>query len=228
MENENNASNLNELPYLMSDEKEDGPAEGVMTYIISWTLRMAACAKIESERPVLFNECRKILCGLLGLPINDNIIFKDVKTWKEVKSRYHTGRIDLVVFIDSCIQGINTKYALLFELKYFGPLLMNQLMQYNGFFEYEKGEERQDEIFKVLKDVDKGNRKKILLTVVDDKDDPNKFENQYRKQTNENNFALISLHRFVKGLNLVETESDIFNEFWIRWLRNYVYKEDRC
>lgn len=64
-----------ELPRLMVDDSQkDGPAEHVMDYIISWTLRRADC-KCRGEKPILYGYCRQILARLLGLRLEDDIVF---------------------------------------------------------------------------------------------------------------------------------------------------------
>ena len=65
-----------EMPKLMIDDSEnDGKAEIVMDYVLSWCLRRASviCA---NEKPVLYKYCRNMLGILLQINIDDSIIFK--------------------------------------------------------------------------------------------------------------------------------------------------------
>lgn len=195
----------NALPQLMVDDTDkDGHVEEVMDYIISWSLRCAMehCKKV---KPILHHNCKLLLCKILGLTDVENCTFTQIKTWKQ---KYN---IDLWVEVILKHNGIDEFHSLLIEDKFYGQLgdakdfdgeKRNQLIVYKHKF---------DEYYKSCTT----NFKKhySLITCIE-RSDP-KFASYYGEV--EKYGYIVFTYTELRSLFSSSTESDIFNEFWLRW-----------
>ena len=197
-------------PLFMVDETEsDGSAEPIIDYVLSWCIRRAdeRCSK---EKPILYNQCRQILGTLLEISVTDNVVFHNVKVWKQWM------RIDLSVELDVEIDGKVTKHAILIENKYYAGLReiinsnrerKNQLEAYKEIFEahykLEESKGRNWEKHYALVTCIKNEDPKFAIYNVADNFG---FKKYYIKE-------LLGEKNADKPLS----ESDLFNEFWYRW-----------
>ena len=192
------------MPQFMRDNSQnDGHAEPVMDYVISWCLRRADVI-CKDEKPILYSHCRFMLAMLLGLSDYSNLLFRDVKVWKQ------WNKIDLRVEVDVEQMGKITKYALLIENKYYTGLhdttdtdgkRRNQLVVCKKKFDAHYNSQSE-----------KWQKHYALITCLERESD-SKFE-QYRI-AEEFDFNLFSFYELLE--NDIQTESDLFNEFWYRW-----------
>lgn len=176
-----------------STEGKDGAKEVIMDYVISWILRRAQniCA---GEKPILYNYCRRFLGFLIGQELNDldKVI---VETWKQ------DYKIDLWVWV-----SVNGKeYDILVEDKYYSRLHDNQLARYKEQFDEWLINNRPNSmrLYWLLTCHDRG------LTDLYDSAENDGFKVGYWDDL-----------QHAMGLDkdgAIESESDIFNEFWIRW-----------
>ena len=193
------------MPQFMRDNSEnDGHAEPVMDYVISWCLRRADVI-CKDEKPILYSHCRFMLGMLLGLSDYSNLLFRDVKVWKQ------WNKIDLRVEVDVEQRGKITKHALLIENKYYTGLhdttdtdgkRRNQLEVYKKNFDAHYAD-KPNEDWKLHY---------ALITCLERESD-SKFE-QYGI-AKDFGFKLFSFYELLE--NDIQTESDLFNEFWYRW-----------
>lgn len=198
-----------ELPKLMLDDSEsDGPAEPVMDYVISWCVRWAQ-KDLSSEKPILHRQCKKLLCRLLGFDTDENIEFNKVKVWKQCK------RIDL--WIELCLthNGIHENHAILVEDKYYSKqhlvkdsdgIYRNQLIVYKKKFDEYYDSNKLDYLCHYA-----------LVTCIK-RDDP-KFDEFYgcvEKEEKYKDYIVMDYYE-LRGDCTEETESDIYNEFWLNW-----------
>ena len=189
-------SNQIEMPKLMEDDSEkDGRPELVMDYIISWTLRRAD-VKCSVENPILYGYCREIMAKLLGLSLDDNTLFEQVKVWKQDQD------IDLWVELQVSRNGIREYHAILVEDKFYSQLRPNQLENYKERFEAHYAVQN-----------DEWHRHYVLITCIERTD--SKFEEYYGKAL-PLGFVIYCIGE-IFSKNRRECESDIFNEFWLRW-----------
>lgn len=185
-----------ELPKLMEDDSEkDGRPELVMDYIISWTLRRADF-KCSIEKPILYGYCREILAKLLGITLDDNTLYEQVRVWKQDQD------IDLWIELQINRNGAIEQHAILIEDKFYSKLRPNQLENYKERFEAH-----------YVAQPDEWYRHYVLITCIDRRD--SKFEEYYGKATSLGFMTYYIEEIF--GKNHKECESDIFNEFWLRW-----------
>lgn len=188
----------------MVDETEsDGHVEPIIDYVISWCLRRAD-VRCKDEKPILYSHCRFMLGKLLSIENTDDVIFSNVKVWKQ----WH--KIDLRVEVDVEQRGEITKHALLIENKYYSHLhdatdddgeKRNQLEVYKKKFDAHYAD-KPNEYWKLHY---------ALVTCIERND--GKFE-QYRI-AEKFGFNLFSFYDLLE--NDKQTESDLFNEFWYRW-----------
>jgi hypothetical protein len=186
---------------LMCDNTEgDGKAEIVMDYVMSYSLRHAE-DKYLKEKPILCQYCRYMLGILLGVEISKATNIKSVKVWKEWR------------YIDLCVEVVivdgetEQKYALLIENKYYTLLHDNQLSRYK-------------EIFDEYYDPKEWNRLYKLVTCHEKED----IQRLYGKELlNSPAFIALNFYELLPDECLLkdkdtyqDTESDIFNEFWLR------------
>lgn len=193
---------------LMCDSTEgNGKAEIVMDYIMSYSLRHAIDEYL-IEKPMLCRYCRYMLGVLLGLPIIDTTKVESVNVWREWQ------------YMDLCVEAIveKQKYALLIENKYHTGLRENQLVNYKKKF---------DEHYDSNKKVDKQYRRYRLISCLEEKE---KIEaiygikiSKYPEEENQSDFLALPFYYLLptkywhKAKNAYEeTESEIFNEFWLR------------
>ena len=191
-------------PQFMVDETEsDGHVEPIIDYVISWCLRRAD-VRCKEEKPILFRHCRFMLGKLLSIENTDDVIFSNVKVWKQ------WNKIDLRVEVDVEQSGEMTKHALLIENKYYSHLhdatdddgeKRNQLEVYKKKFDAHYAD-KPNEDWKLHY---------ALITCIERNDD--KFE-QYRI-AEKFGFNLFSFYDLLE--DDTQTESDLFNEFWYRW-----------
>lgn len=194
------------LPKLMTDSTEkDGQAEIMMDYVISWCLRRAdvICGR---EKPILYNYCRTILATLLGIEVDDSVQFEDVQVWKQ------ENRIDLWVELQVNRCGAIEKHAILIEDKFFSGLhptkdsdgeYRNQLEVYKKRFDNHYASQG-----------DCWHKHYALISAID-RADPNFL--MYEIATSFG-FDIYSFYELLgEERDYEESESDIFNEFWLRW-----------
>lgn len=192
------------MPQLMRDDSDkDGKAEIVMDYVLSWCFRRAD-AICKEEKPILYSHCRYILAKLLCITLSSDVEFRNVKVWKENQN------IDLWVELELKQEDSVTKHAILIENKYYSKLhdtkdedgvQRNQLYVYKRDFDAHYSKDENSEWQKHY----------ALITCIERTD--KKFD-QY-KIADEFKFNIFSFYELVE--NDIQTESDIFNEFWYRW-----------
>lgn len=190
-------------PQFMVDETEsDGHVEPIIDYVISWCLRRAD-VRCKDEKPILYSHCRFMLGKLLSIEDTDDVIFSNIKVWKQ------WNKIDLRVEVDVEQRGKITKHALLIENKYYSHLhdatdddgeKRNQLEVYKKKFDahYNTQSETWQKHYALITCIERNN---------------SKFE-QYRI-AEKFDFNLFSFYDLLE--NDKQTESDLFNEFWYRW-----------
>lgn len=195
-----------ELPKFMVDSSDkDGKAEIVMDYVLSWCLRRADEICESDNKPILYEYCRYMLGKLCEIDVNDSVNFKNVEVWKEDQN------IDLWVELEVEINDTSQKHAILIENKYYTGLHLtrdsdgeyrNQLEVYKKRFDehYSKKEEEWKLHYNLVTCVE---RESPAFTMYD--------------IAKDFGYQVHSFYDMLKDSDPEWTESDIFNEFWIRW-----------
>lgn len=201
-----------EKSLLMKDDTEgDGKAEIVMDYVMSYSLRHAV-DKYLIEKPMLCRYCRYMLSVLLGIPIDDNKTnVESVNVWREWQ------HMDLCVEATIKENGVSNTYALLIENKYYSGLRKNQLEDYKKIF---------DDYYDNNKKADREHRRYRLVSCFEE---PEKVEaiygikvSKFPKKESQDDFLALPFYYLLPKSYLhnddiyEETESEIFNEFWLR------------
>lgn len=141
-----------------------------------------------------------MLGKLMDVEMNDNTLVKSVV----VKKQWN--KIDLCVEVILEEGDIESKHAILIEDKYYTKLHNNQHIEYKIIFD--KQYEEWIKTYRIITCYDDSNRVEELYGE-DIKGTPYKVYTFYEMLSPE-------LWDGEQGL-CVETESDIFNEFWLRW-----------
>ena len=176
---------------LMKDSSYgDCQKETMLDFILSWTLRRASSA-YANEKTILYNYCREILFRLLDIKEYDNIEVCSVETLKQWE------HIDLHTNIELSINGKPEWHAILIENKIYTPTHDDQLKRYRQIF---------DEAYK------DGNfcLHYVLITCHESPSE------QLRHDCSENGFICLPILDLFPNDRGKDSESDIFNEFWLR------------
>jgi len=195
-----------ETPKLMVDSSEkNGKAEIVIDYVLSWALRWCD-RQLSSVCPILYDKCKYMMCKFLQIPDEqmDSVMFSDIKVWKE------EDRIDLWVELVVTQNGENNRHAILIENKYYGSLrnikdvdgiYRNQLEVYKKNFDkhYASQSDSWTLHYSVYTCIESWNPK---LSIYD--------------MAKNLGFQVLAFDDIVKD-DHQETESDIYNEVWLRW-----------
>ena len=188
-------------PFLMwDDSKKDGHAETIMDYVLSWCLRCTNYRYVKEHQPILYRYCAYILFKLLGKELD--LDYTSIERVNVKKQQY---QIDLWVEVEMKKDTENEYHAILIEDKYYSPLGENQLETYKPKF--------QD----YYKDKSNFHLHYAVITCLyhDDKNFP-----PLEQKAHKNGFDAYFVYDLLDpSLNGQESESDIFNEFFIReWL----------
>lgn len=177
----------------MRDSSEgDSQKETMIDFILSWTLRRTM-QQYSTEKPRLYQYCRNILGKLIGVEMTDDVQVVSVETWKQYK------RIDLWANVRLVRDGKEELHAILIEDKAYTATHDNQLARYKAIFDQECDEY-----------IPEAKRHYVLTTALDEI--PEKLKNECK----ENGYEAICLGD-LNHVELPDTESDLFNEFWLRY-----------
>lgn len=179
--------------FMCDASEKDCHKEAVMDFVMSWTLRRAASA-FKGEKPLLYSACRRILFGLLDMDRHSTAEVERVivrKGWKQT---------DLVAeIVLRSFDGKLEHHALLLENKVWTLTHSNQLQRYKQIFTEAYAESEYA-----------GHLHYVLVTCFGEPPVGMIADCQV------NGFRCIP----IEDLQLVDsdndTESDIFNEFWLR------------
>ncbi|MDE6049640.1 MAG: hypothetical protein K2M52_02495 [Paramuribaculum sp.] len=170
----------------------NGPAEHMMDYVISYTLRSFN----NKKKPIFASYCRKILFKLLDLEDNGEEILS-VKVWKQWKFTDLTAEITIKHASDE------KKYALLIENKYYSTVRRNA-----------RGE-LQTDVYKEIMEEHYRNKgfemHYVLICCVTHSQELFKAYDCV-KTSGYKVFSIYDFHETGQP----DCESDIFNQFWLR------------
>ncbi len=182
----------NETLLMIDSTLGDGPAEHIMDYIISYTIRSVN----NSNWPVFASYCRKILFKLLDFKDRGQCI-KSVKVWKQWQFTDLTAEI---IIEDET--GIS-KHALLIENKYYSGIRQNK----DGGLQTDIYKQKMIQHYSGTD----FNLHYALITGISRKSDL--FSIYDRVQSS--GFNVFSIYDFIET-GQKDCESDIFNQFWLR------------
>ena len=199
---------------LMCDSTEgDGKAEIVMDYVMSYSLRHAEDEYKKENKQILSKYCRYMLGKLLGIAIDEATCVTSVKVWKE----WH--HMDLCAEVKLTRRGQEEYYALLIENKYYSPLhykrdakgtWRNQVDVYKEIFE---------SYYNSLPDKEKWNLRYALVSCFESSDNKiHMYDEALKFGCKVFGFYDLFDDTFKNKETgtYEETESEIFNEFWLR------------
>ena len=171
----------------------DGPAEHIMDYVISYTLRSVNNKKM----PHFASYCRRILFQLLGEEDKGEDIV-DVRVWKQWKFTDLTAEIILKDALSR-----ERKFALLVENKYYSPVRRNR----DGKLQTDIYKERMEDHYR---DTDFQLRYALISCCSHSQDVFKSYD--CVKASGYKVFSIYDVHETGQP----DCESDIFNQFWLR------------
>lgn len=176
---------------LLMDADGYGNKEAMMDYVMTWTLKHAA-ERFGNGKPILNKYCREVLFHLLG--IDD---FGEIKV-KEVTTRLQRFGADVTAEITLESGTQESRYALLIEDKAYTKLHDDQLARYKKIFEeYYNGS---------------GYELRYAVVVL-----PETMPEAMREESKRNGFEPFCLEDLPLTDWQEDSESDLFNEFWLRY-----------
>lgn len=190
---------------LMCDQSESTSGrEAILDYELSWVLRMAAENNYNTK---LMHQCRHILLTLIDEK-DPNVKIVKVHTWKQWE------RVDIIADIYLERNGEKELHVLLLEDKAYTQMSEHQRDDYptivrKAYDSYERYSEYQ------------GNNKYklhcILITCFEDGTPEYDKLSSFIACNKKDNWKIFSLDNLPdKKYNNGLTESDLFNEFWIK------------
>lgn len=190
----------------MKDSSEvDGHAETVLDYVLSWCLRWSE-TKYKDIKPILHRYCRYMLFRLIESDTHDNIVVEDVKVWKQSK------KIDLWVEAKLLVNGKEEWHSVLIEDKYYSPI--HPSLDTDGLYRSQLDVYKKK--FKAHY-VDKAYfhfHFAVITCMV--RYDANFTTTYDEKEMERLGFKLYSFDDMLDDSINIDSESDIFNEFWLR------------
>ena len=188
----------------MNDQSEgDHGLEAILDYELSWVLRMVVDKECRENKPRLYHQCRHILFTLIGMSDSPDINIKVVEVWKQ------WNRMDLVADVYMEINGKKELHVILAENKAYTMMKQNQRDDYPR--------DIKDEYDTNLRYKDYRDYKlhQVLVTCFCT-DDENYL--QQAEFINGTDWSIKSVEELPDWSAEEQTESDLFNEFWLnRW-----------
>jgi len=193
-------------PRLMKDSSEvDGHAEAVMDYVLSWCLRWSE-TKYKNIKPTLHDYCRYMLFKLIEKNNRANIIVENVNVWKQSQ------KIDLWVEAKLVDNGNEEWHSVLIENKYYSPIHLS--IDTDGAYR------SQLEVYKKKFEKHYANRSffhlHFAVITCMERHEANFAATYDEQEMGRLGFKLYSFDDMLDDSIKIDTESDIFNEFWLR------------
>lgn len=193
-------------PQLMKDSSEvDGHAETVLDYVLSWCLRWSE-TKYKDIKPILHRYCRYMLFKLIERDTHDNIVVENVIVWKQSK------KIDLRVEAKLLVNGKEEWHSVLIEDKYYSPI--HSSLDTDGIYR------SQLDVYKKKFKAHYADKAYFhfhfaVITCME-RYDANFTTTYDEKEMERLGFKLYSFDDMLDDSINIDSESDIFNEFWLR------------
>ena len=168
--------------------------ESMLDFQMSWLMRLAAEKDI--EKPQLYKISKDVLLRLIEIGNEDkqNVTIENVKVWRQWKS------IDVVAEVDIKVNGLIEQHLVVIEDKAYTMIHDDQLTRYRKTVVETYGDTR-----------------KIHYWVITFHEEGRYWDklNYDCKQAEWNLLSFYEVIGWKKG-KFDDTESDLFNEFWLR------------
>lgn len=170
--------------------------EAMLDFQMSWLMRLAAENNI--EKPLLHKISKDVLLRLLEIDNEgkQNVEIVKVEVWRQWKS------IDVVAEVTIKVNGLIEQHLVVIEDKAYTMVHNNQLTRYRQTVEETYGDTRKPHYW--------------LITFFDE-NQKNKYE-ALKADCDIANWNFLSFYDVIgwKDGEFPDTESDLFNEFWLR------------
>ena len=170
--------------------------EAMLDFQMSWLMRLAAEKDI--EKPQLYKISKDVLLRLIEIGNEDkqNVTIENVKVWRQWKS------IDVIAEVDIKVNDLIEHHLVVIEDKAYTMVHDNQLTRYKQTVEETYGGTRKPHYW--------------VITFFDENQ---KYKYEALKVDCDNaKWKLLSFYDVIgwKDGEFPDTESDLFNEFWLR------------
>lgn len=186
--------------FMQDSSRSNHGYEAMLDFQISWLLRLSA--QKETKQPELHKVARNVLLKLIGMEKNSNVIINKVDVWKQWEN------IDLTAEIELEVNNKTERHLVVIEDKAYTLIHDNQLKRYvdsvNAYY-HDKGHNSYKKHFWVISFYDK--EEECFKTL-----------QKQCKECKEANWDPLSFYDVIGWENgdFEDTESDLFNEFWLR------------
>lgn len=166
--------------------------EAMLDFQMSWLMRLAAEKDI--EKPRLHQICKEVLLRLIEKEEERNVEILKVEVWRQWAS------IDVVAEIDVIVDNKKEQHLVVIEDKAYSMLHDDQLTRYK----------------KIVGEIYEGKRN-IHYCVITFHDEGKWFD-KLKNDCKKTGWRLLSFYEVIgwKDGEFKDTESDLFNEFWLR------------
>lgn len=170
--------------------------EAMLDFQMSWLMRLAAEKSFKQER--LHKISRQVLLRLIEEKGDRDVEVERVEVWRQWNS------IDVRAEVDLVVSRKKEKHVVIIEDKAYTMIHDNQLERYKENVEehYHNGEQIHY----------------WVITFFNEEDNKNKYE-ALKQDCYNAKWGLLSFYEVIgweDGENFEDTESDLFNEFWLR------------
>ena len=170
--------------------------EAMLDFQMSWLMRIAAEKDI--NKPELHKISKNVLLRLIDIDENkkQNVEIGDVKVWRQWKN------IDVLAEVNIKVNGLIEQHLVVIEDKAYTMIHGNQLTRYKEAVNDSYGDTRIPHYW--------------VITFFDESQ-KNKYE-ALKVDCDKAKWKLLSFYDVIgwKDGNFPDTESDLFNEFWLR------------
>jgi len=181
--------------FMQDSSRSNHGYETMLDYQISWLLRLAK----EGKNDRLHEVARNVLFKLIGKKNDSNVIINRVEVWKQWES------IDLTAEIELEVNNQTEWHLVVVEDKAYTLLHDNQLARYkDSIKDYYDGKHKQ--------------KYNIHYWVITFYEEGSSRWDSLQKDCKKDGWELLSFYEVIgwKEGEFPDTESDLFNEFWLR------------
>ena len=171
--------------------------EAMLDFQISWLLRLSAEKKVENKR--LHEISKEVLLRLIERGGSTDVIISKVEIWRQ------WANIDVTAEVELTVDGQTEQHLIVIEDKAYTLLHDDQLARYkNSVKDYYEGKHKP--------------KVNIHYWVITFFEEGNRWDS-LQKECKENGWRLLSFYDVIgwnEGEEFLDTESDLFDEFWLR------------
>ena len=189
---------MEESLFMQDSWRSNHGYEAMLDFQMSWLMRLAAEKNIEKKRLHIISQ--GVLLRLIGLDGAVDVEIEEVKVWRQWE------HIDVIAEVKIKKNCLEERHLVVLEDKAYTMIHDNQLNRYSETVDqYYAGKHRP--------------KYKIHYWVITfhDRDENNQYWNMLESECKKAKWGLLSFYEVIDwNENFEPTESDLFNEFWLK------------